>query len=538
MKNEKFYTQTTLPQVVHPKTTTSLPSHIGPYKIDSLLCKGSLSLLYLGIHPDTKTPLVVKILSPNFFKEERDEKSLEPIINQFLKEAEILQLSNHPNIVKLYGHGKWEQGPYIAMEFIQGISLKQFIIQNSLSLKRSLEILLQVAYALMHLHSHGIIHRDLKPENILITENGGVKVIDFGIARFVQEKGKTNKGEIIGTPSYMSPEQKKDPSKASYSSDIFSLGVIAYELLVGKLSFGKIDLSLIPETLQSIISTCLEPKLALRYQNTTDFISDISNYLKNIYDAQEEKGDVKQLISALEAAYNSIIPTALPQWSETELGVARTSTAYSFDLYYDFFKLANKTEIIILAKTRFSNPTALIKLSSLKAIFKTLIYKSLHTTDSIYNPIDIASQLNEMFYKDPLKPRIAFSMITINEQKEHFSLINFGFHSLWHLPNESSSPHILRNNLPLLGESLSNEIFEIKDSWNTGDVLLMHTFNSMLESDSKIPDLDQQIQQSFVEIIDLSTKVQAQNILTHLTSLLPKTEMNHSHLIIDLEKIG
>src|SRR5690606_36400224 len=108
-------------------------------------------------------------------------------IKQFLKEAEIIALSNHPNIVKLYGQGEWEKGLYIAMEFIQGVSLTQFILQNSLSIKRSLEILLQVAYALLHLHSHGVIHRDLKPENILITENGGVKVIDFGIAQLEQE---------------------------------------------------------------------------------------------------------------------------------------------------------------------------------------------------------------------------------------------------------------------------------------------------------------------------------------------------------------
>ena len=106
------------------------------------------------------------------------------------------------------------------MEFIQGVSLKQFILQNSLSNKRSLEILLQVAYALLHLHTHGVIHRDLKPENILITEDGGVKVIDFGIAQLDQEDSsltKITRGGLIGTPSYMSPEQKKAPSKASYS---------------------------------------------------------------------------------------------------------------------------------------------------------------------------------------------------------------------------------------------------------------------------------------------------------------------------------
>ncbi len=538
MDNEKFYTQTTLPQLEHPKSFDTLPKKIGPYKIDSLLSKGSMSLLYLGIHPETKTPLVVKVLSPSFFTETTDEKSLETITNQFLKESEILQMSNHPNIVKLFGQGKWDHGLYIAMEFIQGVSLKQFITQNSLSLKRSLEILLQVAYALMHLHSHGIIHRDLKPENILITESGGVKVIDFGIARLVQEKAKGSKGGIIGTPSYMSPEQKKDPSKATYGSDIFSLGIIAYELLIGKLSFGKIEFDLVPEDLQTIIKTCLSPNLENRYTNITDFISDISTYLKNLYDGKEDAKDSKSFVSSLDDAHNILIPTELPKWPETELGLAKTPNPYSLDIYYDFYKLASKDEIILLAKTPFANPTSLLRLTMLRSTFKTLIYNSLSSTDAKFDPVECATFMNEMFHHDKAKPRLAFSMITINEQKATFSLINFGFHSIWHLPHESSTPHILRNNLPLLGESLTGEIYEIKDSWNPGDALLMHTFNSQVEEEASIENLDKQIQESFVEILELSTKSQAENILSQLLSQSPKSQTNHSHLILNLEKVG
>lgn len=538
MENEKFYTQTTLPHIVSPKLVDTIPEQIGPYKIDSLLSKGSMSLLYLGINPETKTPLVVKVLSPNFFVKNLEDKTLESITNQFLKESDILQMSDHPNIVKLYGQGKWEHGLYIAMEFIQGVSLKQFIIQNSLSTKRCLEIILQVAYALFHLHSHGIIHRDLKPENILITESGGVKVIDFGIARLVQEKVKGLKGGIIGTPSYMSPEQKKDPSKATYGSDIFSLGIIAYELLIGKLSFGKIELSLISEELQDLIGKTLSPKLEDRYTNISDFIADISSYLKSMYEIHTLGNDSKQFLSSLEDAYNTLICKDLPKWPETELGLAKTSNPYPLDIYYDFYKLANKDEIILLAKTPYANPTTLLSLTKLQTIFKTFTYPLLSSIESVFDPLKLATQLNEMFHDDPSKPRLAFLMLTINEQKESFSLINFGFHSVWHLPQESTTPHILRNNLPLLGESVTTEILEIKDSWNIGDTLLAHTFNSQVENEESIENLDQKIQESFVDILEFSTKSQSENILHHLLSLAPKSSMNHSHLVINLEKVG
>ncbi len=538
MEDKEFYTQVTLPHAVSEKAEPPLPNQVGPYKIDSLLSKGSMALLYLGIDPETKTPLVVKVLSPDFFSEKINSKTLESITDQFLKESEILQMSDHPNIIKLYGQGKWERGLYIALEFIQGVSLKQFIIQNSLSQKRSLEILLQVAYALMHLHTHGIIHRDLKPENILITESGAVKVIDFGIARLVQEKAKTLQGGIIGTPSYMSPEQKKDPAKASYGSDIFSLGIIMYELLVGKLSYGKVDLDLIPKRIKPIVEKCLSTKLSNRYANTTDLIADISKYLKNLYDLEEDSDDVAQVVSSLESAYNHLIPPSLPKWTQTEVGLAKTKHPYALDLYYDFYKLADKTEILILAKTPNATPTSLMRLSALRACFKTLIYKHKTSSDLTFDPTTVASQLNEMCHYDRTKPRFAFALVSIHEESESFSCINFGFHSVWHLPHESTSPHILKSTLPLLGADPNLEILETKDSWSAGDALLLHTFNAEADKKSFIDELDQKIQHSFVEILELSTNAQAQNILNSLLSYLPGDKSSHSHLIINLEKIG
>ena len=170
-----------------------------------------MSYLYLGMHPTQEIPIAIKVLSPKYMTHPE-------MVQRFSKEAEIINQTNHPNIIKLYGHGKWENGLYIAMEFAQGISLKQLILQQNLTVRSALDTILQVAYALLHLHSHGVIHRDLKPENILITNHGQIKVIDFGIAQLHADKSNdllARKGQFIGTPTYMSPEQKRDPLNVS-----------------------------------------------------------------------------------------------------------------------------------------------------------------------------------------------------------------------------------------------------------------------------------------------------------------------------------
>ncbi len=228
-------------------SVNELPSQIGGYKIESLLNKGGMSLLYLGVHPETHEPITIKVLSSKYV-------SHPEMVERFMREAEIIELTDHPNIVKLYGHGKWEGGVYIAMEFVQGLSLRQMILQQAMSLKQALKITLQIAYALTHLHSHGIIHRDLKPENILLTAQGGVKVIDFGISQIYTEKESSKNRHLIGTPIYMSPEQREDPLKVSFSTDIYSLGIIMYEVVLGRLCYGEIHLSSVSRGLQKILA--------------------------------------------------------------------------------------------------------------------------------------------------------------------------------------------------------------------------------------------------------------------------------------------
>lgn len=253
-----------------------LPKKIGRFTIQALLAQGGMSLLYLAKDPLDDKVCCVKILSPHCMDKPE-------WVERFLRESQIAGLTDHPNIVKILDQGTWDNGLFIAMEFIQGISLRQFILERSLCTSKAVKIILEVASALLHLHSHRVIHRDLKPDNILITQNGRVKVIDFGIA-YIEDESlhgsfKEPSGGVIGTPGYMSPEQCQEPKNASYSDDIYSLGVIMYELLTGKISHGKIRPELIPAFILPILKKAIAPKKD-RYVDVVDFISDLSLFHK------------------------------------------------------------------------------------------------------------------------------------------------------------------------------------------------------------------------------------------------------------------
>ena len=278
MNGSSFYKESTLPgiRLKQPQEMQAIPSYIGRYKVEGYLNRGGMSMIYLGLHPDTKEMIAIKVLSPELTTRAESRA-------QFLQEAKIITVASHPNIVTIYDEGEWENGVFICMELLKGISLRQFIAQARFSLNKALDILLQIAHALLHLHSHGIVHRDIKPENILVLENGHIKLVDFGIAIFEQEGNKTETASqgLIGTPSYMSPEQRQEPHEASFSSDIYSLGVIAYELISGKFSYGVLNLALIPPHLRKIIEKCVAVSKELRYHDIVDFITDINAYIRS-----------------------------------------------------------------------------------------------------------------------------------------------------------------------------------------------------------------------------------------------------------------
>jgi len=198
-------------------------------------------------------------------------------IQRFMREAKSIANLNHPNIVQVYDIGKDEKGYYISMEFIEGKSLKEKMVQNAeMDLENALDIILNVAEALKFSHAKGIIHRDIKPANIFLTKDGGVKIVDFGLAQTKDPKNEeiTEATVSMGTPAYISPEQKRNAHNVDERTDIYSLGLVFSELLLGKLP-RIIQIEQLPSVVRRIIKKALEENLNRRYDDIPEMIKDL-----------------------------------------------------------------------------------------------------------------------------------------------------------------------------------------------------------------------------------------------------------------------
>lgn len=503
------------------------PTKIGPYKVESFFNQGGMSMLYLGSHGETSMPLVIKVLSPNFIQNKE-------IVDRFLKEAQIIAMTDHPNIIKLYGQGTWEKGVYIAMEFINGVSLRQFILKKALSQKRALEIILQVAYALCHLHTHGVIHRDLKPENILITESGEVKVIDFGIAQLQGElsfKDGEEKKKIIGTPTYMSPEQKINPLNVSYNTDIFSLGVITYELILGHLSHGIIHLDLLPKELSPIIEKALKVNPKERYQDIVDFITNISQYLKSNFEEKELLEDPSShILLSFEKTQNFLFPTNPPDWTNTDIGIAINDGVSLTGLYADFFKLPDGSSLIIVAEPLHEGVVSLIYTSHLKGIIKTLIHQLGFKKE--LQPVTFLQQINQMLLNDS-EQKFYLNLLLLNADKEEFSFISCGYTPLFYIQQGSKKVTLLPTPNPLLGSDNGATLLSTAANWYVGDRLLLVT-SEMLSNEKEATS---HLAKTLTNTLLFPPKQQVKKIFNEMNKNFRKTFSKRGGALISIQRI-
>ena len=346
--------------------TEETPSQIGRFQIDGLYSKGGMSTLYLATDPLSSDQVIVKVLLPRFVSDPA-------LVRQFIDEGRIIAMTNHPNIVKLYEYGEWEGGVYIAMELVHGNSLRRILQDNPLPLKKALDVLLQTSNALKDLHSHGVVHGDLKPENILITDQNQVKVIDFGIAKVLSEAGASpkEKGRFIGTPVYMSPEVQADPRQASIQSDIYSLGIIAYELVMGKITHGKVLLALAPRGMQAILQKALQIRPEDRYRDMNGFISDLSEYLQSDKVQKDRQGIdyFFELFAQLEEEQKKLFSSLLPQ-SDPSVGVALSYGVSSNALYFRLFSHLGKRGALV-AKGERSGVVGILDSYRLHTLFES-----------------------------------------------------------------------------------------------------------------------------------------------------------------------
>ncbi|OGS94480.1 MAG: serine/threonine protein kinase [Gallionellales bacterium RIFCSPLOWO2_02_FULL_57_47] len=264
-------------------------SQLGRYEILGELGHGAMGIVYKAKDPLIDRVVAIKTINLGLALDEKEEYE-----ERFYQEAKAAGRLSHPNIVTIYDVGKSGDVAYIAMELLQGRELRDIMNESGLlPVDQVLDIVAQVAQGLAYAHEHDIVHRDVKPSNIMVVRDGHVKITDFGIARMASSSVRTQTGMVLGSPKYMSPEQVMG-KPIDRRSDIFSLGVMLYEMLTDQAPFvgenvnaimyqtlnvapvppGKLN-SAVPEMLNFIVAKALSKRLEDRYQNAKDFAIDL-----------------------------------------------------------------------------------------------------------------------------------------------------------------------------------------------------------------------------------------------------------------------
>lgn len=294
------------------KSPSLLGRTVGPYQIISLLGVGGMGEVYLARDERLERKLALKLLPRQFMHDPER-------VRRFEREARAASSTNHPNIITIYEIGHLDNLHFIATEYVDGQTLRRLIGRGPAEMKEALEITIQIAGALAAAHEAGAIHRDIKPENVMVRRDGYVKVLDFGLVKLTEPRSgravvtdpkdpaRTNPGVVLGTVSYMSPEQALGREVDS-RTDIFSLGVVFYELVTGVLPFkGDSTASLLdaivhhaplpvasvnpqlPLELERIISRALEKDRDLRYQTANDLGAELK-LLQREFDSSPARG--------------------------------------------------------------------------------------------------------------------------------------------------------------------------------------------------------------------------------------------------------
>lgn len=265
----------------------------GRYEILEHIGEGGMADVYRGRDVLTNKTVAVKILKKEFSESEE-------FLRRFRNESKAIAVLSHPNIVKIYDVGFSDSLQYIVMEYVDGITLRYYIdSEKILSWKDAIHFILQILRALAHAHSRGIVHRDIKPQNIMMLTDGTVKVMDFGIAKFARDQGQTATDQAIGTVHYISPEQARG-EVTDARGDIYSVGVMLYEMVTGKKPFDNenpVSIAVmhmqakakrpkklnpaIPYGLDEIIMKAMEKNPEDRYQSANEMIRDIEKVKEN-----------------------------------------------------------------------------------------------------------------------------------------------------------------------------------------------------------------------------------------------------------------
>lgn len=401
----------------------------GRYEITELIGIGGMADVYKANDILEDRVVAVKILKTEFADNE-------DFVRRFRNESKAIAVLSHPNIVKIFDVGFTDRIQFIVMEYIDGITLKEFMEQQGvLKWKDSVHFIIQILRALQHAHDRGIVHRDIKPQNIMLFPDGTIKVMDFGIARFAREEGKTISDKAIGSVHYISPEQARG-DVTDEKSDIYSVGIMMYEMLTGVKPFdgdNPVSVALmhmqndakplrsvndsVPEGLEEIVMRAMQKESSKRYQSASEMIKDIEEFKKNPsivfeYKYLSEKtqyfnaGAVSRAAAESESrALSRSVPISVPDRGDMRKMKVRTKVKEELEEYDDYEDYGedekpSKSSYFVVVLTAIAAGIVIIVV----AFIAILIIKKLGTEDVVISKMlnleGLSYQQVKSTYKD------------------------------------------------------------------------------------------------------------------------------------------
>jgi len=290
--------------------------NVGPYRILDQLGQGGMATVYKAYHAALDRYVAIKVLHPAF----REDPSFTA---RFTREARVVARLEHPHIVPIYDFSEFEGQPYLVMKFIEGETLKARLARSPLSAGEAVRVIEAVGRALAYAHSKGILHRDVKPSNVLLVPDGGIYLADFGLARIAQSGESTLSSDmLLGTPHYISPEQAQGVKNLDQGTDIYSLGVVMYELAVGRVPFNA-------DTPFSIIHDHIFTPLPLPHVINPKVPESVERVLLKALakDRKDRYPDVDSLVRAFLDAIREVAVPAPPNAPVSTVKLAETPPA-------------------------------------------------------------------------------------------------------------------------------------------------------------------------------------------------------------------
>ncbi|MDQ6917572.1 MAG: serine/threonine protein kinase [Pseudomonadota bacterium] len=315
------------------------PATIGKYRIDSVLGKGAMGVVYKAFDPGIERAVAIKTVRKDLVDPDLVDQSMARFKNEARAAGRLL----HPNIVSVYEYGEDDANAFIVMEYVEGTGLREFMNRGAtFDLPQVASIMTQLLLALDFAHERGVIHRDIKPANLILTASGTLKVADFGIAR-IDTSSLTSLGMVMGTPSYMSPEQCQG-QVVDRRTDLFSAGVVFYELVAGEKPFSgaietiaykicheqprppsTVSRIALPPIIDAVVATALEKNPDARFQNAKA----LSRALRQACEAITDVTDDPYGATQINMAAVKMEPTAaVPAWDDTVLRTVERQLAH------------------------------------------------------------------------------------------------------------------------------------------------------------------------------------------------------------------